>query len=369
MFKKLGYAFFTVLFLAALTVGGVSAKEQTGSKFLPDSREHPSLLIGQIVRLGASDFDLQSPNGEVHTIQVTDETAFRARSGEGTIDTQASFEDLELEDWVGVLNPPDTGEGLAARLVVILPEDFDPANLKGVRAIGEVTQVNNGQGTFEILSRGGDSLSLSVDENTRYDGLLAGFDDLEKGMNVAVLARAQEDGTLLAKLVGARDPENLRFEKTGGKITAIGASSLTILSREQEEHTFAITGETRFISRDNVVQGLDDLEAGLPVIILTAKDGSPDEAAGVVVLDKAILELERVRGEVQSAGGSHLTLIVDGETYNFTVDEHTRIRGREINDLNDLKNGMKAGVLYLEQEDGTLLAKGILVAPGEFPGQ
>ncbi|MEJ2758049.1 MAG: DUF5666 domain-containing protein [Anaerolineales bacterium] len=369
MFKKFWYAFFAVLLLAALTIGVVSAKAQTGGKFLPESREHHRLLIGQVVRLGANDFDLQAPNGDVHTVQVTDGTAFRTRSGEGIIDTQASFEDLSLDSWVGILNRPESEEGMVARLVVILPEDFDPANLKGVRAIGEVTQVNNGQGTFEILSRAGETVAFGVDENTRYGGLFSGFEDLEKGLNVVVLAWEQEDGTLLAKLVGARNLEDIRFDKTGGKITAIGSSSLTILSRQQEERTFIVTDETRFFSRDNMAQSLDDLQVGLPVIIMIEKDGSPDEAAGVVVLDEAILNLERVRGEVQSAGGSHLTLSVDGETFNFTVDENTRIRGRGIEDLNDLKNGMKAGVLYLEQEDGTLLAKGILVAPGEFPGQ
>ena len=124
-----------------------------------------------------------------------------------------------------------------------------------------------------------------------------------------------------------------------------------------------MTEETRFGSRTGDIDGIEDLEVDM-VVAVVAKPSSQDEALGVLVLDPALLNLKRVRGEVQSAGGSHLTLIVDGETINFTVDEHTRIKGRGIDELNDLKNGMKAGVLYLVEEDGTYLAKGILAWGG-----
>jgi hypothetical protein len=69
-----------------------------------------------------------------------------------------------------------------------------------------------------------------------------------------------------------------------------------------------------------------------------------------------------MRGTLQSAGGSHLTISAGDEKINFTVDENTRFRGRGIEDLNDLKNGMKVLVLYLEKDE-TLVAKGILVFP------
>ncbi len=199
MFKKMIYTLIAVLLLAALTVGSVSAKGPTGGKFLPERRERHRLLIGQVVMLEASEFDLQSPNGDVHTIQINDQTAFRSRSGEGNIDTTASYEDLSVGRWVGVLNRRPIDEGLPARLVVILPEGFDPANLKGVRVVGEVTQINSGQGTFEIVSRAGETLTFSVDGHTRYRGLLADFEDLEKGMKVGIFAWEQKDGTLLVK--------------------------------------------------------------------------------------------------------------------------------------------------------------------------
>lgn len=369
MLKKYGTILIAVLVLSTLTAGVVFARETSGPKTHPETRERHRLLVGQVIRLGESDFDLESPNGDVHTAQVTGETVFRIRSSEGDLGDTANFEDLTLGRWVGVNNRRNAEGEFSARLVVILPEDFDPADIQARPAVGEVTQVNNGQSTFEILTAAGKTLTFGVDENTRFAGIIASLTDLEKGLKVSVLAVEQEDGTLLAKLVGARNPENIQFEKIGGKISAIGADSLTITTRDGESRTFPVTDETRFASRDGSYQSLDDLEVGLPVLILVDRDGSPDQAAAVLVLDEAILGLERMQGEVQSAGGDHLTLIVNGETVNFTVGEHARIQGRGISDFNDIKNGMKAMVLYSVEEDGTLLARGILVGAGTFPGQ
>lgn len=369
MFKKFGYMMIVVFALAALAVGVVSAKTQADDKPLPETQQRPHLMLGQIVRLGENEIEMESPNGDMHTVLVTDETIFRMRSGEQETGEAASFDDLSVGLWVGVGNRPDEAGEFSAGLVVILPEDFDPANIQARPALGEVTKINNGQSTFTILTKADQELTFSVDENTRFAGMIADLTDLEKGMKVAVGAVKLEDGTLLAKFVGARNPENIQFEKVGGKISAISGDSLTITLRDGEARTFTVAPETRVASRQGAYESLDDLEVDLPVVVLVSRDGNPDEAAAVLVLDEAILGLERMHGEVQSAGGDHLTLMVDGETVNFTVAENVRIQGREISDLNDIKNGMKALVLYSVEEDGTLLAKGILVGVGAFPGQ
>lgn len=369
MLKKYGTILIAVLVLSALTAGVVFAKDASGEKTLPDTRERHRLLIGQVVRIGESDFDLENLNGEVHTVRVTDATVFRIRSGEADLGDTASFEDLTFGRWVSVNSRRDDQGEFSARLVVILPEDFDPADIQARPAVGEVTQINNRQSTFAIVTHAGKTLTFRVDDSTRFAGIIASLADMEKGLKVAVLAVEQKDGTLLAKLVGARNPENIQFDRVGGQISAVGADSLTIITRGGESRTFAVTDETRFASRGQSYHSLDGLEVGLPVIILVDRDGSPDQAGAVLVLDEAILDLERMQGEVQSAGGDHLTLIVDGETVNFTVGEHARIHGRGISGLNDIKNGMKALVLYSVEADGTLLAKGILVGVGAFPGQ
>ena len=150
------------------------------------------------------------------------------------------------------------------------------------------------------------------------------------------------------------------MQRTGGKITQLGEDSLTILSQQGEEYTFTVTDETRFGSRNGDIQGIEDLELDMPVLVISKLDDLT--AMRILVADPALLSLERVPGTVQSAGGSHLTINVEDEKMQFTVDENTRIKGRGIDDLNDLKNGMKVLVFY-EEIDGEYLAKGIIAGP------
>lgn len=361
MYKRLRLALLVGMLLASLLTGVASAEEEIAQKFAHDGGPHRRFLVGQVTALIDDQFELEALNGNSFTILVTGETVFHDRRGEEEVD--AGFDDLETGMWVGIRNRRDAEGQVFAGLVVFLTKDFDPTEFEGVHAAGEVDKINNGQGNFAVITRAGDEMTFSVDEETRFAGGISDFEDLEKGLMVAVLARQQSDGSVLAKLVGSRKFDRPPKAKFGGKISELGASSLTIVTRAGDEMTFSVTDETRYGSRTGEVNGIEDLEIDMAVVVVT-RPVAHDEALGILVLDLALLKLERVRGEVQSAGGSHLTLIVDGEKIDFTVDENTRIKGRGIDDLNDIKNGMTAGVLYLVKEDGTFLAKGILVWGG-----
>lgn len=359
MFKKISLALLISL-LAAATIIALTSAETLAESDRFDGPPPQRGLVGKVLAIGSEDFTLESLHGDNLTISVTGETVFRTREdGQGT---DASYADLESGMWVAVHPHRDSAVGVSARLVLILPEDFDPSQVKGLRVLGEVDKINPGQNTFEVMTRKGDTISFQADEQTRFAGDLKSFDDLEKGLMVGVLAAKQEDGTFLAKIVGTGKPERPHLEKTGGKITRIGDGSITILTRQGEEKSYTVTESTRFGSRQGEIDGLEDLALEMVVIVVSHPD--QDQAAAILVADEHLLELERVRGTVQSAGGSHLTINAGDEKIQFAVDENTRIRGRGIEDLNDLKNGMKVLVLYLEQ-NGESLAKGILVAkPG-----
>lgn len=358
MRKKISLAVLITI-LAALTGATlVSAEGQLGQKQSPDFLPNRRGLIGQVVQIGTNSFEVESPNGQTHQVEVIPETIFRSRQDgqEG----EASFSDLEIGIWVAVFMQKIDPEDQSARLVVLLPDDFDPSNLRIKRFLGEVDKLNPGQETFEILTRNGDTITLQVDERTRFGGGIDSFDDLEKEMVVAVAAVRQEDQTLLAKIVAAKPEDRPRLQKTGGKISQLGESSLTIQPRQGEEITFQVTEETRFASRQGNIHGLEDLEIDMVVVVV--HHAGNDQALAVLVADQVLLRLQRMHGTVQSAGGNHLTINAGDEKVNFTVDENTRIRGHGIEDLNDIKNGMKVLVLYIEK-DGVLLAKGILVLP------
>jgi len=358
MLQKISLAVLITILAALAGATLVSAEDQFGQKQSPDFLPNRRGLIGQVVHIGTSSFEVESPNGQIHQIEIIPETSFRSRQ-EGE-DGEASFSDLEAGMWVAVFMQKIDPENTNARLVVFLPDDFDPSNLRIKRFIGKVDNINPGQETFEIITRNGDTLTFHVDERTHFGGGIDSFGDLEKEMVVGVAAVQQEEQTLLAKIVASKPEEGPRLQKTGGKISRLGESSITIQLRQGDDFTFQITEETRFVSREGNIHDLDDLEIDMVVVIV--HHAGNDQALAVLVADQALLRLQRMRGTVQSAGGSHLTIIAGDEKVNFAVDEHTRLRGRGIVDLNDIKNGMEVLVLYLEQ-DGTLLAKGILVYP------
>jgi hypothetical protein len=239
-------------------IGIAAAQSDTPSE--GDKPDRPRAALGQVTSIRDSFFTMMVRNNEV-TIQVTDETVFKNRDG-----SAASFSDLEIDRWVAVAGKRNEDGTGVARHVVLLPEDFDPSDLNIVKLAGEVDKINNGQDTFTIITRGGESVTLNVDDNTRWKGALSELKDLEKGMKVGVVARKLEDGSLLAKVVGTRN-EDRQGGRAVGTVVAVGASDLTVDTRRGAV-TFIVDGETRFKSRDGSVTGLDDLETGMRVLVV-----------------------------------------------------------------------------------------------------
>lgn len=124
--------------------------------------------------------------------------------------------------------------------------------------IGEVISIGDDQFTAE--TRNGTEVTVFVDDDTRYFGDLESFNNIEAGMEVAVLGAREGDLTILAKAVGAG--EFPLGQRAGGEVTAVDSDSLSIENREGESFTFQVDGETIFLSRDGSVEGLADIEVG-----------------------------------------------------------------------------------------------------------
>lgn len=140
-----------------------------------------------------------------------------------------------------------------------------------MRAAGEITGVVPGQGTFTILTRKGDEIEFQTNENTKFrspNGSVEDIHDLKKGMKAFVAAAEQDDGTLIALMVAAGNmkdrPNRPELDvKVGGEVTAVGASSLTIQTREGESISFSVNDSTHFKG----ISALDELEVGMKAAV------------------------------------------------------------------------------------------------------
>jgi hypothetical protein len=212
-------------------------------------------------------------------------------------------------------------------------------------------------------------VTIHVDDNTRWLGMLTELKDLEKGMQVGVGAVEQEDSSLLAKAVAAGVRDKIEWKRAAGKVASVGSSSLTI-DTQSGSMTFSIIEKTRFVSQDDSVNSLEDLEIGQGVVVIYIEREGELVALVVGAGDGKGLRAKKAGGIVQSAGGTHLTIQTrNGQKMSFTVDGNTITKSKDgsVNDLDDLKNGMPVFVVYVVQEDGTLLAKIIGVGSQEKP--
>lgn len=144
---------------------------------------------------------------------------------------------------------------------------------------GEITAIGDEQ--FTLTTAGNNEVTVEVDESTSYLGSLDGFDDLEVGLDVAVAGQRSDERTVLARAVAARD--DLPFgTRLGGEVTAVGTDTLSIETRLGESFTFDVTAETDFLSRDNSVAGLADIEVGDHVMVLFEQSDSGGLTANII---------------------------------------------------------------------------------------
>ena len=150
MYKKINIAALIAVLAAVMVAATASAETPAAARWLTDRDPNHRMLIGKVLEIGSSEFTAEGLNGEVHTILLTDETVFRTRGEAAGESEAASFADLEAGMYVGVYNHEDSAGQFSARLVVLLPKDFDPSNFTVRRAVGEVAMVTVNGGFFKL---------------------------------------------------------------------------------------------------------------------------------------------------------------------------------------------------------------------------
>lgn len=316
--------------------------------------------LGEVTAVGSAQFTIEKLDGEAYTFLVNEETRFTDKER-----NELSFEDVLVDHWLIAIGPLSEDGERIARLVVILPEDFDPTRFAG--AVGTILSVDLSEQEFSLESRQGEEFTFEVDENTRFFGGAQELSDLEEGTGAGVRALKVEDGGLLAKVVRTRRP-NVRL---AGEVTAVdeSAGTLTIQTRRVgREITIQVDENTQFRSRDGDIEDLGDLEPGMVAVVVANRAEDGELPLALVVGAEEVDQLpdfeKRIGGRVLSVGTNELTIRArDGEEYTIQVTGSTnfRSRGGQVAGLEDLEEGMGVIVGGNELGNGRIQAQLVIV--------
>jgi Domain of unknown function (DUF5666) len=322
----------------------------------------PRVVLGKITSIGTDRFAMDNRDGSQLIVKVSDQTRYR-----GTDKEELSFTDLQVGRWVAVTSVRQFAVSNLARLVVLLPEGFDPSQFEIIR--GRITEILTNSFTLETPK--GDQ-QVNVDSNTTYRGQVAGFSDLEEGMLAGVVAKDVGREAVLAKILGA----SYHGQKYIGEILSVNLSAGTFnlkTIRDSGELVFSTDSSTRFRSRDGKNSNLTDLKAGMTALVFTKDQKSqgssgPKLALGVAAINKNTLPKfdQRFGGRITSLGKNEFTIEnIKGEAVNFQVTGDTlfRIGLRTQATFDDLKEGMRVLVGAKEFGNSSYQAQVVVILP------
>jgi len=253
-------ALFALAFSLAVPGSRVLAKAPQPGEGVSSPQRGGMRVIGQVTSVEADRFTIETGPDSPITILVSEQTLLR-----DTIWNEIALADLNNGDWVGVTARLDSQGMPVSRLVVLLPEDYEPSQRPGRRARGHVIGVDPQEGTFSIHTLREENLQFIVNENTVYRGLFASLEDLQPGMISIVAAIEQPGGELLAVSVRAR----FELVRTVGKVTQLDIQNGTFTMHTwfSGDRLITVDNDTRFQSRDGSVDGLEDLQPGMFLLV------------------------------------------------------------------------------------------------------
>lgn len=272
MTKKIGFPVVAAIVLALIAglAASSTALAQSGGPLGRLLKARP--VLGQVTAIGKSEFTVEKKDGTELTFKVDERTRYRSKEK-----TELAFTDLKTGQWVAVVVERGQGERGTARLVVTLPEDFDPTQFEGGR--GKVIDVNAAASQFTIENREGQKTVVTTNSETVFRGEVTSLADLEVGMLAGVVNKEAAGDGMQARLVRAGNPTS----RYTGEITRVNSSAGTFTlktRRTGEEMTFTVDENTRFRGRE--VQSLADLKAGMMVLVGAKDLGSGSYQAQVV---------------------------------------------------------------------------------------
>ena len=152
------------------------------------------------------------------------------------------------------------------------------------RHVGKITTIDLAASTFIVQTAKGGSITYQVGADTTFRGAAKGLNELKTGMAVIVTSNGEANGSQAAVTVLAGDPNGLRPGKwSAGTVTSVSSKSFTIQNLLGKAMTIQVNEATRFFSAGQKVKSLDDLSAGMIVLIHYQRQANNDLLAKQVV--------------------------------------------------------------------------------------
>jgi hypothetical protein len=198
-----------------------------------------------------------------------------------------NFSEIEEGMIAGIIAEKTSDENYLAKVIRL--------RFPTIRIIGKVTDVEANGNTFKLVTRRGEKeLNVTVDENTRFksrDGSLQGIEDLNPDTFAVVIAKRsdlkdEENSQLTALAVLAGTGEQLpNFEvKIRGKVVEKAGDKITLENPKGEQFIVVVNTDTKFKSRGDAVQNLEQIEIGMQILIGGKKLDSGDVQAELIVV-------------------------------------------------------------------------------------
>ncbi len=348
---------FIVAFLTSawISVDGLAQAGNLKGRFLLVKKG-----LAVVVSISEQQFTVARRNGQQFTLLVDENTRFRDREK-----NPLDMKDLHVDQWVIVVGKLNEEDQRVARLVIILPQDFDPSDWMGV--VGMITDIDPDELTFSVISKDGESSLFETTDQTKFRGKAKSFQDLEVGMRAWIGAHVQEDGDWFTHSIRTALP----VSRYRGEITEVNVSGNTFTlhtRRENQDLVFQIDEFTKYRGKAHSLQSFQDLQVGMVAMVLTRAESPESEqlvTRTVIVFEKEQLKKYDLRrmGVVLSNQDSELTIqAFDGQEYHFEILNDTRWMGRgmELESLEDLEPGMRVIVAANETADGKYQAQVVL---------
>lgn len=169
----------------------------------------------------------------------------------------------------------------------------------------------------------------------------------------AILLAVSFCGTALAA-----EGDQPELVKVRGEVIAVDAlaGKFRVETNQGETYTFFVGEDTAFRG----LESLDEMQVGWKAGVAAREENG--RLLAVLVIAGEALDLQQARGkvlEINPSAGKFSIQTPSGEELRFFVDEKTRYGG-QISSLEDLEEGMGAGVVYKEHSEGKLIAVGLV---------